>query len=73
MKPLVGIIMGSTSDWETMRAASEALDKLGIPHETKVVSAHRTPDLLFEYAASAQSRGIEVIIAGAGAPPIYPA
>ena len=66
MKPLVGIIMGSTSDWETMRAASEALDKLGIPHETKVVSAHRTPDLLFEYASTAQARGIEVIIAGAG-------
>jgi 5-(carboxyamino)imidazole ribonucleotide mutase len=66
MKPLVGIIMGSTSDWETMRAAAEALDKLGIPYETKVVSAHRTPDLLFEYAATAQSRGIEVIVAGAG-------
>jgi len=66
MKPLVGIIMGSTSDWETMRAAAEALDKLGVPYETKVVSAHRTPDLLFEYAASAQDRGIEVIIAGAG-------
>jgi 5-(carboxyamino)imidazole ribonucleotide mutase len=66
MKPLVGIIMGSTSDWETMRAAAEALDKLGVPYETKVVSAHRTPDLLFEYAASAQARGLEVIIAGAG-------
>ncbi len=66
MKPLVGIIMGSTSDWETMRAAAEALDKLGIPYETNVVSAHRTPDLLFEYAATAQSRGIEVIVAGAG-------
>src|SRR6188768_2601835 len=66
MKPLVGIIMGSTSDWETMRAAAEALDKLGIPYETKVVSAHRTPDLLFEYASTAQSRGIEVIVAGAG-------
>jgi 5-(carboxyamino)imidazole ribonucleotide mutase len=66
MKPLVGIIMGSTSDWETMRAAAEALDKLGVPYETKVVSAHRTPDLLFEYAAGAQDRGIEVIIAGAG-------
>src|SRR3954469_12036173 len=66
MKPLVGIIMGSTSDWETMRAASDALDKLGVPHETRVVSAHRTPDLLFEYASSAQSRGLEVIIAGAG-------
>ena len=66
MKPLVGIIMGSTSDWETMRAAAEALDKLAIPYETRVVSAHRTPDLLFEYAAAAQGRGIEVIIAGAG-------
>ena len=61
MKPLVGIIMGSTSDWETMRAAAEALDKLGIPYETKVVSAHRTPDLLFEYASTAQDRGIEEI------------
>ncbi len=66
MKPLVGIIMGSTSDWETMRAAAEALDKLAIPYETRVVSAHRTPDLLFEYASTAQGRGIEVIIAGAG-------
>src|SRR5213592_2532948 len=66
MKPLVGIIMGSSSDWETMRAAAEALDKLSIPYETKVVSAHRTPDLLFEYAGTAQGRGIEVIIAGAG-------
>jgi 5-(carboxyamino)imidazole ribonucleotide mutase len=66
MKPLVGIIMGSTSDWETMRAAAEALDKLSIPYETRVVSAHRTPDLLFDYASTAQGRGIEVIIAGAG-------
>jgi 5-(carboxyamino)imidazole ribonucleotide mutase len=66
MKPLVGIIMGSTSDWDTMRAAAEALDKLAIPYETRVVSAHRTPDLLFEYASMAQGRGIEVIIAGAG-------
>jgi 5-(carboxyamino)imidazole ribonucleotide mutase len=66
MKPLVGIIMGSMSDWDTMRAAAEALDKLKVPHETRVVSAHRTPDLLFEYASSAQARGIEVIIAGAG-------
>lgn len=66
MKPLVGIIMGSSSDWDTMRAAAEALDKLKVPHETRVVSAHRTPDLLFEYAASAQARGLEVIIAGAG-------
>ena len=62
MKPLVGIIMGSTSDWETMRAAAEALDKLKIPYETRVVSAHRTPDLLFEYASTAQGRGIEVIV-----------
>src|ERR1700754_391570 len=66
MKPLVGIIMGSSSDWETMRAAAEALEKLAVPHETRVVSAHRTPDLLFEYASTAQSRGIEVIVAGAG-------
>jgi 5-(carboxyamino)imidazole ribonucleotide mutase len=66
MKPLVGIIMGSTSDWDTMRAAADMLEKLGIGHETRVVSAHRTPDLLFEYASSAQGRGIEVIIAGAG-------
>ena len=66
MKPLVGIIMGSSSDWETMRATAEALDKLKSPYETRVVSAHRTPDLLFEYAASAQGRGIEVIVAGAG-------
>ena len=66
MKPLVGIIMGSSSDWETMRAAAEALDKLAIPYEPRVVSAHRTPDLLFEYASTAQARGIEVIIAGAG-------
>src|SRR6476646_5556408 len=66
MKPLVGIIMGSSSDWETMRAAAEALDKFSIPYETRVVSAHRTPDLLFEYASSAQARGLEVIVAGAG-------
>lgn len=58
--------MGSRSDWETMSHAAETLAALGIPHETKVVSAHRTPDLLFEYASSAESRGIEVIIAGAG-------
>ncbi len=62
----VGIIMGSSSDWETMRPASEVLDALGVPHEVRVVSAHRTPDLLFEYAASARSRGLEAIIAGAG-------
>src|SRR6202522_628824 len=66
MKPLVGIIMGSSSDWETMQSAAEMLDKLSVPHEVRVVSAHRTPDLLFEYAATAKSRGLEVIIAGAG-------
>jgi 5-(carboxyamino)imidazole ribonucleotide mutase len=66
MKPLVGIIMGSTSDWETMRPAAEILERLGIAHEARVVSAHRTPDLLFEYASNAQQRGLEVIIAGAG-------
>jgi 5-(carboxyamino)imidazole ribonucleotide mutase len=63
---LVGIIMGSTSDWETMEHASKTLMGLGVPHETKVVSAHRTPDLLFAYASNAEKRGIEVIIAGAG-------
>jgi 5-(carboxyamino)imidazole ribonucleotide mutase len=63
---LVGVIMGSRSDWETMRHASETLAELGVPHEVKVVSAHRTPDLLMEYASVAESRGIEVIIAGAG-------
>ena len=66
MKPLVGIIMGSTSDWETLRHAAETLEKLGVPHEVRVVSAHRTPDLLFEYAAAARERGLQVIIAGAG-------
>jgi 5-(carboxyamino)imidazole ribonucleotide mutase len=65
-KPLVGVIMGSTSDWETLENTSTTLARLGIPHETRVVSAHRTPDLLFEYAAGAEERGIEVIIAGAG-------
>lgn len=65
-KRLVGIIMGSTSDWETMQHAAQMLDELCVPHETRVVSAHRTPDLLFEYATSAEKRGIEVIIAGAG-------
>lgn len=65
-KPLVGIIMGSTSDWETMQHAAQTLEELGVPHETRVVSAHRTPDLLFAYAESAEKRGIEVIIAGAG-------
>jgi 5-(carboxyamino)imidazole ribonucleotide mutase len=66
MKPLVGIIMGSSSDWETLRHAAETLEKLGVPHEVRVVSAHRTPDLLFEYAASARDRGLQVLIAGAG-------
>jgi 5-(carboxyamino)imidazole ribonucleotide mutase len=66
MKALVGIIMGSSSDWETMSAAAECLDKLGVAYETRVVSAHRTPDLLFEYASSAAARGLEVLIAGAG-------
>jgi len=66
MKPLVGIIMGSSSDWETLQPAAEMLDKLSIPYETRVVSAHRTPDLMFEYASTARSRGLEVIIAGAG-------
>jgi 5-(carboxyamino)imidazole ribonucleotide mutase len=63
---LVGIIMGSSSDWETMEHAATTLKELGVPHETRVVSAHRTPDLLFEYAGGAEKRGIEVIIAGAG-------
>jgi 5-(carboxyamino)imidazole ribonucleotide mutase len=66
VKPVVGIIMGSTSDWDTLRSAAETLEKLGIPHEVRVVSAHRTPELLFEYAASARDRGLKVIIAGAG-------
>ena len=66
MKPLVGIIMGSESDWDTMGHAADTLDALEIPHEVRVVSAHRTPDLLFEYASSARERGLEVIIAGAG-------
>ena len=64
--PLVGIIMGSRSDWETLGHAAETLTGLGIPHEVRVVSAHRTPDLLFDYAGSAEPRGLEVIIAGAG-------
>jgi 5-(carboxyamino)imidazole ribonucleotide mutase len=62
----VGIIMGSTSDWETLRNAAETLERLRVPHEIRVVSAHRTPDLLFEYAGSARERGLEVLIAGAG-------
>lgn len=65
-KPLVGVIMGSQSDWETMSHAAEILTELGIPHEVRVVSAHRTPDLMFDYATSAEQRGLEVIIAGAG-------
>ena len=66
MNPLVGLIMGSTSDWSTLEHTANTLDTLGVPHEVRVVSAHRTPDLLFEYAASAEARGLEVIIAGAG-------
>jgi 5-(carboxyamino)imidazole ribonucleotide mutase len=66
MKALVGVIMGSSSDWETMQGAADTLAKLGIAHEVRVISAHRTPDLLFEYAAAARGRGLKVIIAGAG-------
>src|SRR3979409_1585745 len=66
MQALVGIIMGSASDWETMQSAAETLTQLGIAHEVRVVSAHRTPDLLFEYAAGSRARGLEVLIAGAG-------
>jgi 5-(carboxyamino)imidazole ribonucleotide mutase len=66
MKPLVGIIMGSRSDWETLQPAAQLLEQLGVPHEVKVVSAHRTPDLLFEYAGQAEGRGLAAIIAGAG-------
>ena len=65
-EPLVGVIMGSRSDWGTMRHAAETLESMGVPYETRVVSAHRTPDLLFDYAGSAESRGLQVIIAGAG-------
>lgn len=65
-EPLVGIIMGSSSDWETMRHAAETLDQLGVPHETRVVSAHRTPKRLYDYAHSAKQRGLRIIIAGAG-------
>ncbi len=65
-RPLVGVIMGSRSDWETMRHAAETLERLDVPFETRVVSAHRTPDLLFEYASTARDRGLAVLIAGAG-------
>jgi 5-(carboxyamino)imidazole ribonucleotide mutase len=66
MKPLIGVIMGSQSDWDTMAHTAETLDKLAVPYETRVVSAHRTPDLLYEYAESAATRGLKAIIAGAG-------
>src|SRR3989440_12114147 len=66
MKALVGVIMGSSSDWETLQHAADVLDKLSVPYEVRVVSAHRTPDLLFEYSSTARARGLEVIIAGAG-------
>ena len=66
MTPLVGVIMGSKSDWPTMKNAVEMLEEFGVPHEVKVISAHRTPDLMFEYATSASERGLKVIIAGAG-------
>jgi 5-(carboxyamino)imidazole ribonucleotide mutase len=66
MQPLVGIIMGSKSDWETMRHAKEMLDRFGVPSEAKIVSAHRTPQWMVEYASSAAERGLQVIIAGAG-------
>ena len=65
-EPLVGIIMGSSSDWDAMRHAAETLDELGVAHETKVVSAHRTPKRLYEYANSAKERGLKLVIAGAG-------
>ena len=65
-RPLVGVVMGSRSDWETMQYAVARLEALGVPHEVRVVSAHRTPDALFEYAATAQTRGLRAIIAGAG-------
>lgn len=66
LHPLVGLIMGSKSDWETMQHAAQTLEQLQVPYEVRVVSAHRTPDLLFEYAEQAEARGLEVIIAGAG-------
>ena len=65
-EPLVGIIMGSNSDWETMRHTADTLDQLGVAHETKVVSAHRTPKRLYDYASSARERGLKLVIAGAG-------
>ena len=65
-EPLVGIIMGSSSDWETMQHASELLHELGVPHETRIVSAHRTPKRLYDYAHSAKERGLKLVIAGAG-------
>jgi len=70
-KPVVGIIMGSRSDWPTLQKAAEILGELGIAYETRIVSAHRTPDRLYDYAKSAKSRGLKAIIAGAGALPIF--
>ena len=64
--PLIGIIMGSQSDWDTMKVTSDLLNEFGVPHETQIVSAHRTPDLLFEYASTAEARGLFAIVAGAG-------
>ena len=64
--PLVGLVMGSRSDWETMQHAAQKLEALGVPHEVRIVSAHRTPDVLFDYAAQAEGRGLRAIIAGAG-------
>ena len=66
VSPLIGIVMGSRSDWETMQHAAAKLEALGVPHEVRVVSAHRTPDVLFDYAATARDRGLRAIIAGAG-------
>ena len=66
MTALVGVIMGSASDWETMRYAAETLERLGIPYEVEIVSAHRTPDKLFAYAETAEAKGLEIIVAGAG-------
>ncbi len=65
-KPLVGVVMGGKSDWETMKFASQILTEFGVAHECRVVSAHRTPEMMFEYAKSAESRGLQVVIAGAG-------